>query len=73
MQDTSRKGNNGWEQKLLNWTPYDHKRRRGRPKIRWRDEIRNHVGLAWQRDAKDRTHWEMIGEAYAQRWAEYEI
>ena len=69
----SRKGNNGWEQKLLNWTPYGHKRGRGRPKIRWRDEIRNHVGLVWQRDAKDRTHWEMIGEAYAQRWAEYKI
>jgi len=28
-----------WNQRLYEWTTYGNLRRRGRPKLRWRDEI----------------------------------
>lgn len=69
----SRKTNNRWEKILLDWTPYDYKRARGRPRRRWIDEIKSYAGIAWQRDARDRIRWERIGEAYARRWENYKI
>jgi hypothetical protein len=69
----SRKEGNRWEKILLDWTPYGNKRNRGRPRLRWEDEIRKHLGGLWQRDTKNRKSWERIGEAYAQRWANYKL
>ncbi len=58
-----------WVRKVIDWTPYGNKRRKGRPGVGWRDEIRNRVGLTWQRAAQNRVMWKKIGEAYAQKWA----
>ncbi len=63
-----RKGNR-WEKTVLNWVPYDQKRKKGRPKTRWVDEINKYAGVLWQRDAWFRECWKKVGEAYAQRWA----
>ena len=31
--------NNRWTRRIMEWIPRDQRRRRGRPKIRWRDEL----------------------------------
>lgn len=41
--------------KIMFWVPYEHKRRRGRPAISWKDEIiRNmgYLGAGWRRIVK---------------------
>ena len=50
--------------KATEWTLYDRKRTRGRPKKRWEDEIRYRVGINWEREDWDREIWRMKGEAY---------
>lgn len=54
---------------VTEWRPYEFKRRRGRPKIRWRDEIERRVGSLWHRNAYDREGWRKICEAYARQQA----
>ena len=44
------------------------KRRKGRLRTRWEDEIRFRVGTAWEREVNDREEWRVKGEAYAQQW-----
>ena len=36
-----------WTRKATEWLPYGRKRRKGRPRTRWEDEIRFRVGTAW--------------------------
>ena len=63
-----------WCRRITFWVPYDHKRRRGRPAMRWPDEIRRRVGTPWVRAAQNRKTWEKIGEAYArQEGARYDM
>jgi len=60
-----------WNRRLLDWTPYGEKRKKGRPRKRcWREEIEQRVGGLWQRCVENRKIWRNIGEAYAQEWAE---
>ena len=40
------------EKILTDWHPYNEKRSRRRPDTRWRDEIENFAGVAWQRIAQ---------------------
>ena len=58
---------NRWSYLMTFWTP-QHKRRRGRQKIRWRDDfddfLRNNL---YHRVAMDRREWERLREAFAQR------
>lgn len=62
-------GGDRWERKVLEWTPRGQKRKVGRPKIRWEDEIIRHSGIAWKRTVSNRDRWKRVGEAYAQGWA----
>ncbi len=57
-----------WEKKIEEWVPYEGKRERGRPVIRWRDEFYKQIGLTWKRETTDRQTWKRKGEAYAQLW-----
>ena len=59
-----------WERRVLEWQPRGFKRTKGRPRMRWRDEVVHHCGILWERDAQHRDRWARVGEAYAQRWAE---
>ncbi len=47
---------------------YDKSRDRGRPPLRWRDEIIAEMGPHWQRRAQNRKKWKTNVEAYAQKW-----
>ena len=44
-----------WSQKLTVWTPR-WKRARGRPKVRWVDDL-NEFRKRWQRNTNDRNYW----------------
>ena len=43
--------------KTTEWTPWDRKRGKGRPKRRWRDEIEQKAGSTWTQSAKNRDEW----------------
>ncbi len=58
-----------WNQKILHWRPYDKSRDRGRPPLRWRDEIIAEMGPHWQRRAQNKKKRKTNVEAYAQKWA----
>ena len=55
----------------LEWLPYANKRERGRSETRWENEIKNKVGIAWEREVWNRDVWRLTGEAYAQEWVAY--
>lgn len=57
-----------WVERITECTPYDKKRRKSRPRTRWKDEIRDRVGIKWMRAAEDKNVWRKIGEAYAHQW-----
>mgnify|MGYP000897032825 CR=1 FL=1 len=63
------RGEDKWSKKVTGWQVIEGSRRRGRPKLRWRDEITRRVGTTWSREALDRDRWRRIGEAYAQQWS----
>ena len=48
---------NIWTKRVTEWTPREWKRRHGRPKTRWRDNLIRHLGPAWPRIARDRRLW----------------
>ena len=52
-----------WTYTSTFWTPYDHRRRRGRPKSRWRDDL-DSTFPQWHRMAQNRTQWKEAEEAY---------
>ena len=45
--------NNRWTVRLTDWFPYNDKRNRKRPDIRWRGDIEKFAGKTWQRIAQD--------------------
>lgn len=51
---------------LTTWIPFQNKRKRERPAIRWVDEIRKAVGPQWTSIAQDRKRW----KNHASRWAD---
>ena len=64
----SRRDDNRWTQRLTEWQPRTGKRRRGRQKRRWRDDITTYLGTTWARNTKDRKEWKHHEEGYIQQW-----
>lgn len=52
-----------------NGTDTNEKRRVGKQKTSWEDEIIKFAGTAWGRDVGVRDRWRKVGKAYAERWA----
>ncbi len=65
----ARASNFKWNKIATSWTPKERKRRRGRPQIRWVDEVDKVTGFCWSKIAQDRKKWADLAEAYAQSWA----
>ena len=65
----SRSQDNRWTKKLTEWQPRNGKRRRGRQKRRWRDDITTYTNTAtWTRMAGDRRKWKLLEEGFTQQW-----
>ena len=47
-----------WEKRVTEWRPYKGKRGKGRPKMRWRDELERRVGILWYREVYDKREME---------------
>lgn len=59
-----------WTREVTEWCPRQNTRRRGRPRVRWRDELEqfNGHGVLWTRHTHYRHKWRQMGEAFAQQW-----
>ncbi len=55
--NVARRKDNRWTKRLLEWQPRTGKRRRGRQKTRWRDDITSYIRTTWARVAEDRKVW----------------
>ncbi len=64
----ARRTDNRWTRRLTDWQPRTGKRRRGRQKTRWRDDLVSHLGTTWTRQARDRRNWLDCEEDYIRRW-----
>ena len=64
----ARRNDNRWTKRLTEWQPRLGKRRRGRQKRRWRDDITAFIGTTWARKAEDRRAWQEHEEGYIQHW-----
>ena len=42
--------------------------KRGRPRIRWQDDITEKKGTTWIRKATDRRQWKTLMESYTSGW-----
>ncbi|CAG4999579.1 unnamed protein product [Parnassius apollo] len=49
------------------WYPRDGKRRKGRQKLRWENDIKQTATTTCQREAANKEIWKTLGEAYA-KW-----
>ena len=59
---------NRWTRRLTEWQPRTGKRKRGRQKKRWRDDITAHMGTAtWTRVARERDKWKFYEEGFVQQ------
>ncbi len=58
---------NRWTTKTTNWYPYDRKRKKGRPSIRWEDPLMATYGNTWSRLAQDRKSWREDGDLHVWR------
>jgi hypothetical protein len=50
----SRRTDNRWGKRVLEWRPRLGKRCVGRPQARWSDDLRRMAGRSWMRVAEDR-------------------
>ena len=64
----ARMDDNRWTKRITDWQPKNEIRSRKRPDTRWRDEIENFAGVAWQVLAQDRASWKKLGKAFVQQW-----
>lgn len=62
-----------WTKDVTVWYPRDGKRRKGRQKIRWEDDIKQIATTTWHRKATNREIWETLGEAYAKGQADNNV
>ncbi|KAI5632933.1 UDP-glucoronosyl and UDP-glucosyl transferase domain-containing protein [Phthorimaea operculella] len=53
-----------WCKRLLELRPWDQKRPRGRPQVRWKDDIKKVAGSNWTLTAQNRKKWRSLKEAY---------
>ena len=61
-----RRTDNRWSTRLTQWTPRGHKRKRGRQKTRWRDDL-DQFANEWHQLAINRKTWSTLGKAYVQQ------
>jgi hypothetical protein len=64
----SRRTDNSWGKRVLQWRPRLGKCSVGRPQARWSDDLRRTADKSWMRVAADRATWREIREAYVQQW-----
>jgi hypothetical protein len=64
----SRRTDNRWGKRVLEWRPRLGKRSVGRPQAKWSDDSRKKAGRSWMRVDEDRTKWREVGKAYVQQW-----
>ena len=66
---------NRWTRRLTEWQPRTGKRKRGRQKKRWRDDITAHMGTAtWTRVAREReTNGSFMRRALSNKWMNYSL
>ena len=57
-----------WTIRTTEWQVRKGRRSRGRPKMRWKDDIMKWKGATWTRTAKDRKKWKELTEGYFQQW-----
>lgn len=62
----ARMADDRWTSRVTFWTPYGHRRRPGRQKMRWRDDIEKSYKL-WHQLARDRQLWKSWEEAYVRQ------
>ena len=63
----SRMHNDRWAKVSTRWLPEDGRRRRGRPRKRWRDDL-DAYREGWFEVAQEKSTWKELGEAFAQQW-----
>ncbi|CAK1591052.1 unnamed protein product [Parnassius mnemosyne] len=54
-----------WAKNVTEWCPRQNKRKKGRQRLRWEDDIRKIAGVTWRRITQDRKAWQALGEAFA--------
>ena len=59
---------NRWTKRLTEWHPRSGRRKRGRQKRRWRDDLTNYIGTTWTRQAQDRRRRQLLEDGYIQQW-----
>ena len=64
----ARMQDNRWTIRTTEWQVRKGRRPRGRPKMRWKDDIMKWQGATWTRTAKDRKKWKKLTEGYFQQW-----
>ena len=64
----ARRADGRWGVKVLEWRPRTTKRSVGRPPSRWTDDLVKIAGHRWMSEARDRSSWRLLGEAYVQQW-----
>ena len=64
----ARRDDNRWTKRLTEWQPRTGKRRRGRQKRRWRDDLTSYLGTTWAREAQNRSKWKLLEEGYIRQW-----
>ena len=64
----ARMQDNRWTIRTTEWQVRKGRRPRGRPKMRWKDDIMKWQGAPWTRTAKDRKKWKELTEGYFQQW-----
>ena len=56
----SRRTDDRWGRRVLEWRPRIGKRKVGRPQARWNDDLRKVAGGSWMRVAEDRVSGEQM-------------
>jgi hypothetical protein len=52
---------------VVSWEPKNGKRRKGRPRRRWKDDIVNAASFMWKRKAQNRQEWKKIGTSFIRK------
>ncbi|XP_073960723.1 uncharacterized protein [Choristoneura fumiferana] len=63
----ARMNHDRWARRTLEWRPRENTRSRGRPPMRWKDDICRQAGGGWMHMAVDRQAWRNGEEAYGCR------
>jgi hypothetical protein len=63
----SRRTDNRWSKRVLEWRTRLGKRSVGRPQARWNDDLRRTAGGSWMLVVEDPAKWLEVGEAYIQQ------